>query len=291
MRPVVRTPARRIGGCTAKRDVALDEGRRRHAGLCAHGGYLVGCHEPLRELELVLYPTTRIGPHVYVAAPGLAMVVVYGDADGLAWLPVRSSEGYSRTRRIVRLVAPDLLHGQCASARLGYVRPTALDRGRCVTARVTVRVPARFTARGVYVRLVALARGRRQYVRAHVGYERHRRCGEQHRANKEQERKLAPQLQQPSPRLMRTLLTCWRSLLFIGQVLTVCFALASTGYRVGRAGSSARWPFFGEIRASRYAKSSMHNAHSCAPGWGQCLVVAFSEVPTDLSRFSVCSQI
>src|SRR5215204_380295 len=64
MRPVVRTPARRIGGCTAKRDVALGEGRRRHAGLCAQGGYLVGCHEPLRELELVLYPTTRIGPHV-----------------------------------------------------------------------------------------------------------------------------------------------------------------------------------------------------------------------------------
>jgi hypothetical protein len=123
MRPVVRTPARRIGGCTAKRDVALGEGRRRHAGLCAHGGYLVGCHEPLRELELVLYPTTRIGPHVYVAAPGLAMVVVYVDADGLAWLPVRSSEDYSRTRRIVRLVAPDLLNGQCASARLGYVRP------------------------------------------------------------------------------------------------------------------------------------------------------------------------
>src|SRR5215211_6872717 len=181
MRPVVRTPARRIGGCTAKRDVALGEGRRRHAGLCAHGGYLVGCHEPLRELELVLYPTTRIGPHVYVAAPGLAMVVVYGDADGLAWLPVRSSEGYSRTRRIVRLVAPDLLHGQCASARLGYVRPTALDRGRFVTVRVT----ARFTARGVYVRLVALARGRRQYVRAHVGYERHRRCGKQHSTHKE----------------------------------------------------------------------------------------------------------
>src|SRR5215207_6010582 len=92
-------------------------------------------------------------------------------------------------------------------------------------------------------------------------------------------------------RSVNSLLSFWRRLLFIGQVLTVCFALASTGYWVGRAGSSARWPFFGEIRASRYAKSSMHNAHSCEPGWGQCLVVAFSEVPTDLSRFSVCSQI
>ena len=51
---IVHGPARRCGGCTAERYVALGEGRRRHAGLCAHGGYLVGCHEPLRELELVL---------------------------------------------------------------------------------------------------------------------------------------------------------------------------------------------------------------------------------------------
>src|SRR5215208_6953866 len=198
MRPVVRTPARRIGGCTAKRDVALGEGRRRHAGLCAHGGYLVGCHEPLRELELVLYLTTRIGPHVYVAAPGLALMVVYVDADGLAWLPVRSSEGYRRTGRIVRLVALDRLHGQCVGARVGYVRLPALDRGRCVIARVTSRVAARVAARGVYVRLVALPRERGPYVAARIGYEchHHRLCGEQQRTHKEQERKLAPQLQQ-----------------------------------------------------------------------------------------------
>src|SRR5215211_8809103 len=70
------SPARRSGGCTAERYVALGEGRRRHARLFAHGGYLVGSPEPLRQLELDLYLTTRSGAHVYVAAPGLALIVL-----------------------------------------------------------------------------------------------------------------------------------------------------------------------------------------------------------------------
>ena len=42
-------------------------------------------------------------------------------------------------------------------------------------------------------------------------------------------------------------LTYWRSLFcFIVEVPTVCFTLARTEYRVGKAATSARWPFFEE---------------------------------------------
>src|SRR5918995_2609956 len=67
MRRIVHRPARGSGGSTAQRYVAVGEGRGRHAGLVAHGGYLVGCPEPLGDLEMDLHPATRVGRRVYGA--------------------------------------------------------------------------------------------------------------------------------------------------------------------------------------------------------------------------------
>ena len=96
MRPVVphsSCPQDRGMDCQTRR-CSLGEGRRGHAGLFAHSGYFVGCHEPLREPEPVSYPTTLPSALNVHVVRNSAPYCFHVDADGLAWLPVRSSEGY-----------------------------------------------------------------------------------------------------------------------------------------------------------------------------------------------------
>ena len=83
-------------------------------------------------------------------------------------------------------------------------------------------------------------------------------------------------------------LTYWRSLLcFIVEVPTVCFTLARTEYRVGKAATSARWPFFEEsVRLSMPRVTCTMQIVAHRLGWAGEKVV-----PSGLAQSHARSQV
>src|ERR671912_876831 len=77
------------------------------------------------------------------------------------------------------------------------------------------------------------------------------------------------------------------------KVLTVCFAVASTDYRVGRAATSARWPFF-ERSVRRGMPKAICTTHvaayrlGCGVSHPAYLTTGRAVSPSHLARLLLC---